>query len=135
MPGSETPGTNSSPAQRALAQFRAVPGDADGPATSHEIQDAVDVGQHGVDLVRYKDDWSTGVATSLVDEISDGALAGQVQGQKRLVAQEHARVAEQCLGDSKALLLPPREQPDRSIGIIRRSHSMHNIIKALALKT
>ena len=45
------------------------------------------------------------------------ALAGQVESEQRLVAQQDLGIAEEGLGDAQALLLATREQADRGIGV------------------
>ena len=46
----------------------------------------------------------------------DVPLAGQVEGEERLVAQQHPGITEQGLGDAQALLFAAREHADRRIG-------------------
>ena len=66
-------------------------GGADGPAPAHQVKDAVHVGQDGVDLVGDEDDGRARAAAALVDEVGDGPLAGQVECQEGLVAQQDGR--------------------------------------------
>ena len=84
---------------------------------AHEVEDPVHVGQHGIDLVGHEDDRRAGLAPPLVDEVGHGLLAGQVEGEQRLVAQQDLGVAEQRLGDAEALLLAAREQADGRVGV------------------
>ena len=92
-------------------------GAADGPAPAHEVQDAVDVGQHGIDLMGDEDHGRPGLAATLVDEPGHRALACQVEGEERFVAQQHAGSAQQRLRDAQPLLLATREQTDGGVGV------------------
>ena len=47
-----------------------------------------------------EDDRRAGLAAALVDEPGHASLAGQVEGEQRLVAQQDLGVAEQRLGDA-----------------------------------
>ena len=75
----------------------------------------------------------TGAAATLVDELGDGPLAGQVEGQQRLVAQQDAGVPEQGLGDAQPLLLAAREQADRGVGVGRGADGLHHVVESLPL--
>ena len=59
-----------------------------------------------------EDDRRAGVAAALVDEPGDGALAGQVECEQGLVAQQDRGVAQQGLGDAQPVLLAAREQTE-----------------------
>ena len=63
-------------------------------------------------------------AAALVDEPGDGALAGQVEREQGLVAQEDRGVAQQGLGDAQPLLLAAREQADRGVGVGGGAHRL-----------
>ena len=63
-------------------------------------------------------------ATALVDEPRHGALAGQVERQKRFVAQQDAGIAQQGLRDAQPLLLAAREQADGSVGVAGRTDGL-----------
>ena len=70
-------------------------------------------------------------APSLVDEARHGALAGQVEGEEWLVAQQDLGVTEQCLGDAQALLLAAREQADRCIGVGAGTDRLQRVVHPL----
>ena len=58
----------------------------------------------------------TGVPASRrrsVDEAGHGALAGQVEREQGLVAEQDAGVADEGLGNAEALLLAARGRADR----------------------
>ena len=78
-----------------------------------------------------EDDRRAGLAAALVDEAGHGALAGQVEGKERLVAQQDLGVTEERLGDAQALLLAAREQADRRIGVGAGADRLERLVDPL----
>ncbi len=64
----------------------------------------------------HEDDRRAGLAPALVDERGDGPLAGDVEREEGLVAEQDGGVAEQRLGDAQPLLLTARQAADRRVG-------------------
>ena len=104
-------------------------GGARWPSARDQVEDAVDIGQDGVHLVGHEDDGGPAAAPALVDQAGHGALAGQVEGQEGLVAQEHGRVTEQRLGDAQALLLAARESPTGASRVGARAHRLDELVQ------
>ena len=91
-------------------------GRAEREAAVREVQDAVDLAQHRVDVVRDEQHGGAGLAAVPVDEPDDGLLVGEVEARERLVAQQQPRVVGERLADAQPLLLAAGEQPDGPIG-------------------
>ena len=75
-------------------------GCARGPAPVHDEEDLIDKTEHGVDVVRDEQDGAPGALPPCRDELGDRLLVAQVEVRERLVAQEHAGIADQRLRDS-----------------------------------
>ena len=83
-----------------------------------QVEDPVDVVDDRIDLVGHEHHGALLLMALLVDEGADGLLVVQVQGQQRLVAEQHLRVGGQGLGHAQPLLLAARELPDRHLGVV-----------------
>jgi hypothetical protein len=71
----------------------------DGPAAPDEVQHAVDEREHRVDLVGDEQHGGAELTATVVDELGDRLLVLEVEGEQRLVAQQHLGTAQQSLGD------------------------------------
>ena len=91
----------------------------DPEAAVHQVQHAVHQRQDRVDLVGDEHDRGARRPPPLVDQRGDGGLVREVEGEQRLVAQQHGRVADQGLGHPQPLLLAAREPADRRVRVAR----------------
>ena len=74
--------------------------------------------------MRDEHDGRVGRAAPPVDEVRDDLLVGQVEGEQRLVAEQHRGVADQRLRHPQPLLLAAGEPSDRGVGVVPRPHRL-----------
>src|SRR5450759_1620207 len=82
-----------------------------------DVEDVVDVGEKRVDVVRDEQDRELTRALEISDQLDDQALVSNVELRERLVHEQEARVADQCLREKKPLLLASRQLPDRAVRV------------------
>src|SRR3954453_14973102 len=82
---------------------------ADDSAAAREVDDAIEIAEDRVDIVRDEQHRYALRAGHPLEESGNGPLVGEVEAVQRLVEQEHPRTPDQCLGDEEALLLAARE--------------------------
>src|SRR5437660_1540059 len=93
--------TPSAPMKMAVTAVRA----AGRPAPGDHEDDLVDDVEHRIHIVRDEEHGAAGPLLPPRDELGDRLLVAQVEVRERLVAQEHAGIADQRLRDSYPLLL------------------------------
>src|SRR5439155_16448151 len=86
-------------------------------AAAGEVDDAVEVADDRVDVVRDEQHGDLLLFADAAHECGDRGLVRQVEAVERLVEQQQLRPPDQRLGDQQALLLAAGEFPDRPAGI------------------
>src|SRR2546430_13440580 len=86
-------------------------------AAAGEVDDAVEVADDRVDVVRDEQHGDLLLFADAAHERGDRGLVRQVEAVERLVEQQQPRPPDQRLGDQQALLLAAGELADRPAGI------------------
>ena len=98
------------------------------PAPTGEQEHPVDRGERRVDVVRDEDHGHAPPPVPVGEELHGRLLVVQIQAEQRLVAQQDLGIADQGLGDAQALLLAPRQPPDRGVRIWPRPHQRQHLV-------
>ena len=98
-----------------------------------EVQDAVHLPEHRVDVVRHEQHGGAGLAAVPVDEADHGLLVREVEARQRLVAQQQPRVVGERLTDAQSLLLAAGEEAHGVVGEVARADGVDEAVDALPL--
>ncbi|MBW8698371.1 hypothetical protein MBT84_02160 [Streptomyces sp. MBT84] len=97
-----------------------------------QVQQPVHQTEHGIDLVGHEDHRRAVGPPPGVDELGDGPLVVQVEGEQWFVADQDLWVAGQGLGDAHALSFAAGQQAEGDIGVRRRSHRLKDLVHLAA---